>query len=182
MPFMKSIATRVAGFAVGMLVVMFIFHSERFRSFWWQAYSDPGGSFSLKFPSTPSAAGKQVTLETGGTAVMKMVAATPNQTTAYIFTYYDGPGSPGKTVEEKLNLARDDFISGAHGALLDEQHLQIAGHQARDIQARSSQNSVFNLRLIADGQRLVVLEVETVGQTFDSKSVQKFFDSLKLSN
>jgi hypothetical protein len=152
MPFMKSIATRVAGFTFGILVVMFIFHDDRLGSIWWQTYSDPGGSFSLKFPSKPRAAGQQLKLETGGTAVMKMVAATPNQTTAYIFTYYDGPGSPGKTVEEKLNLARDGFISGAHGALLDEQLLQIGGHQARDIQARSSQNSVFNLRLIADGQ------------------------------
>jgi hypothetical protein len=138
MPITKSIATRVAGFAFGMLVVVIIFHNDRLP-FWWQTDSDPGGSFSLKFPSKPSAAGKQVKLETGGTAVMKMVAATPNQTTAYIFTYYDGPGSPGKTVEEKLNLARDGFISGAHGALLDEQRLQIGDHQARDIQARSSQ-------------------------------------------
>ena len=81
-----------------------------------------------------------------------------------------------------LNGGRDGAISKIHGALLDEQRLQIGGHQARDIQARSSQNSMLNIRLIADGQQFFMLTVETAGQKVDSKNVQKFFDSLKLSN
>ena len=60
---MKSIATRVAGFAFGMLVVMFIFHDDRLGSIWWQTYSDPGGSFSLKFPSKPRVSDQQVKLD-----------------------------------------------------------------------------------------------------------------------
>jgi hypothetical protein len=84
-------------------------------------------------------------------------------------------------VEEVLDLARDGAISAVHGDLLDEQRIQVDGHQARDIQARSEQGSMLNARLIADGQRLVSLTVETAGQEVDSKNVQKFFDSLKLS-
>ena len=84
MPFVKSIATRVAGLAFGMLVVMIIFHPDRFGSIWWQTYSDPGGKFSLEFSSKPRAAGQQVKLEAGGTADVKIVGATPNMTTSYL--------------------------------------------------------------------------------------------------
>jgi len=179
---MKSIATRVAGFTFGMLVVTFIFHPERFGSFWWQTYSDPSGSFSLKFPSKPGVSDLQAQLDGGGTAVVKMVAATPNKTTAYIFTYHDDSRFASKTVEEVLNLARDGGIAGVHGALLDERRIQIDGHQGRDIEARSAAGLLLNTRLIADGQRMVILTVETAGQKVDSKNVQRFFDSLKLSN
>jgi hypothetical protein len=81
-----------------------------------------------------------------------------------------------------LNGARDGAISKIHGPLLDEQRLQIGGNQARDIQVRNGLTSMLNARIIFDGHRLVVLTVETAGQKFDSKTVQKFFDSLKLSN
>src|ERR1700685_1614040 len=111
MPFMKSIATRVAGFAFGTVAVMFIFHPGRFGPFWWQTYSDPGGNFSLEFPSKPRAAGQQVKLEAGGTADVKIVGATPNKTTSYLFMYVDDPGSAGKAVEEVLNGGRDGAIS-----------------------------------------------------------------------
>jgi hypothetical protein len=177
---MKSVASRIVGFAFGMLVVMIIFHDDRLP-FWWHTYSDPSGNFSLEFPSKPRAADQQLKLDAGGTGTVKMVAATPNKTTAYIFAYIDGSGLAGKTVEEVLNLARDGFITGAHGTLLDEQRIQVDGHQARDIQARSEVGSILNMPLIADGQRMVMLTVETAGQKADSKNVQKFFDSLKLS-
>jgi hypothetical protein len=178
---MKYRIVRSTVFVFGMLLIMVSFQSG--CSGWWQTYSDPDGDFSLKFPSKPQATERQVKLDTGGTAVMKMIAATPDKATLYIFTYYHGPGSAGKTIEEALNGARDGFISGAHGALLDEQRIQIDGHQGRDIQARSATGSVFNTRFIADEQRMIMLSVETAaGLKADSKSVQKFFSSLKLSH
>jgi hypothetical protein len=182
MPFMKSIATRVAGFAIGMLVVMFILHPDRFGTIWWETYSAPSGGFSLKFPSKPRVSDLQVQSDGGGTAVVKIVVATPNKTTAYIFTYHDDSRFASKTVEEVLNLARDGGIAGVHGALLDEQRIKVDGHQGRDIEARSAAGSLLNTRLIADEQRIVILTVETAGQKVDSNNVQKFFDSLKLSN
>jgi hypothetical protein len=178
---MKSLVAQIGGYLFGVLVVMVIFHPERLLPFWWQTYSDPGGSFSLEFPSKPRVSDLQVQSVADGAVVMHVVAATPNKTTAYFFSYYDDPRFASKTVEEVLNLARDGGISGAHGALLDEQRIQIDGHPARDIQARSGMNSMINSRLIADGKRMVDLTVETAGQTVDSKDVQKFFDSLKLS-
>jgi hypothetical protein len=175
---MKRAAIQIAGLLFDTLVVTIIFHPERFG--WWQTYSDPGGNFSLEFPSKPQAADQQAKLEDGGTVVLHMVAATPNKTTAYLFEYFDDPRYASKTVEEVLNLARDGAISRVHGALLDEQRIEIDGHQARDIQARDEVGSIYNTRLIADGRRSVALIVETAGQKVDSKNVQKFFDSLKL--
>jgi hypothetical protein len=123
-----------------------------------------------------------VKLEAGGPAFAKIVAATPNKTTSYLFMDFNDPGSAGKAVEEVLNGARDGAISKIRGALLDEQRIQFGGHQARDIQARTSQNSMLNIRLIADGQGCFMLTVETAGQKVDSNNVQRFVDSLKLSN
>jgi hypothetical protein len=179
---MKSIATRLAGFTFGMLVVMFIFHPERFGPFWWQTYSDQSGNYSIKFPSKPEVSDQKVRLESGETIVLPIVTAAPNKTTQYTFTYHDDQRFASKTVEEVLNLGRDGIISSEHGALLDEQRIQIDGHQARDVQARSGRYSMLNIRLIADGQRSVIFRVETAGQNVDSNNVQKFFHSLKLSN
>lgn len=176
---MKSVVAQVGGLLFGMLVVTFILHPERFG--WWQTYKDPGGSLSLQFPGKPRAADQEVKLA-GGTVVLHVVAATPNKTIAYVLSYFDDPRYASKTVEEVLNLERDGGISQVSGALLDEQRIQIDGHQARDIQARDEVGSIIHERLIADGQRSVSLIVETAaGQTVDSKNVQKFFDSLKLS-
>ncbi len=112
---------------------------------------------------------------------MHVVAAVPNNSSWYGIEYYDDPDLPSETVEKVLNLARNRIISHLHGALLDEQRIQIDGHQARDIQVRNGLASILNIRLIADGQRLVIVTVETAGEKFDSKDVQKFFDTLKLS-
>jgi len=178
---MKSVAIRTAAFLFGMLVVMIILEPERFGTLLWQTYNDPSGNFSLKFPNKPRAGGQELKLDGGGTADMKIVTATPNKTTSYAFMYLDDPASAGRSVEEVLNGARDGAISKIHGALLDEQRIQFDGHQARDILVRNGLTSMLNVRIIFDGHRLVMLTVETAGQKFDSKNVQNFFDSLKLS-
>jgi hypothetical protein len=114
-----------------------------------------------------------------------MVAATPDKATRYSFIYfeYDGSERPKGTLEEELDSGRDGAISSTQGALLDEQRIQVSGHPARDIQARAGVGSLMNMRIIADGQRLFVLEVDTAaGQKVDSDKVQKFFDSLRFSH
>jgi hypothetical protein len=179
---MKTIVKRIAGFAFGLLVATIIFQPERFESLWWHTYSDPSGNFSLEFPSKPEFSDQQMQLDTGGTVVLHMVTATPKETTSYAFTYYNDPRFASKTVEQVLNLTRDGAISRVHGALLDEQRIQVDGHQARDIQARVGENLNVNMRLVADGQRLVFLMVGNPAQKADTKNVQKFFDSLKLFN
>ena len=158
------------------------FSPERFGSIWWQTYSDPSGSFSLKFPSKPEVSNQQVKIDTGDNVLVHIVAATPNKTAAYFFSYYDYNKLASNTAEEAFNLARDRAISSVHGEFLDEQHVQIGGYQGRDVQVRLEENLISNMRLIADGQQLVILSVVTIGQQADSKNVQRFFDSLKLSN
>jgi hypothetical protein len=179
---MKSPVLRLAAFVFGMLVVHFIFHPERLLPFWWQTYSDPDGDFSLEFPSQPRASDQQVKVEADKTAVLKVVAANPNPTTAYFFFYLDG-GVPAKeTVEEELDRMRDGAVSKLNGALLDEQRIQVRGHQARDIQARAEGGMMANMRLIVDRQRIYILEVDTAAQQkVDSNKVQKFFEALKFS-
>ena len=163
-----------------MFVVIIVFHPERFLSFWWQKYTDPSGHYSLEFPSKPETSDLRGKLD-GGDAVMHVVYAVPNRSTKYFFTYGDDSRFASKPLDEAFNLWRDEIISSMHGALLDEQRIQIDGHQARDIQARDGAGLNLNLRLIADGPRSIVLEVVTVGQKADSKSVQKFFESLEFS-
>jgi hypothetical protein len=115
-----------------------------------------------------------VKIDTGENVLVHIVGATPNKTTAYFFSYYDYNKLASKTVEEALDLARDSAISSVHGAFLDEQHIQIGGHHGRDVQVRFGENLISNMRLIADGQRFVILTVVTSGQQADSKTFRTF--------
>ncbi len=179
---MKSAAIRIAGLLFGTLVVMIILHPERFESLWWEKYNDPNGNYSVKFPSKPGTSDLQGQLDGGGTAVLHVVYAMPNKSTEYFFMNHDDPRFATMTVEEVLDHARDGVIREGHGAFLDEQHIKIDGRQARDVQARIGENIMINMRLIADGPRIVTLEVETAGQKVDTQNIQNFFDSLKLSH
>lgn len=177
---MKSLAARIAGLLLGMLVVTFILHPERFG--WWQTYSDPTGNYSVKFPSKPGTFDLTVQMDNGDPATLHVIYAMPNKSTRYFFWNHDDPRFATKTVEEVLDRARDGTIREVYGALLDEQRIQVNGRQARDVQARSGENLMINMRIIADGQRLVALQVQTAGQKVDNDNVQRFFDSLKLSH
>jgi hypothetical protein len=182
MPFVKLSGKQIANIIVAVLIMTIVAHYEDFLPYRWQTFSAPDGSFSVAFPGKPEVNDQEVQLDAGGIAVVHVVTATPAKTTSYAFTYYEDPRFTSERVEEELNGARDGSISKVQGTISGEQHLDVDGHPARDIEARARGNSLLNVRLIAVGRRLYMLMVvDASRQRADSKNVQKFFDSLKLS-
>jgi hypothetical protein len=177
---MKYAAIGIAAVLFGMLVVMLIFQPQHFGTLLWHTYTDPSGNYSIKFPSKPEMSDKQVQKNGSGTTAIHTVYAIPNKSIGYFYSYHDEPRFATMTVEGVFNRIRDGAIRDGHGALLDEQRIEVYGRQARDVQARYGENLIVNTRLIADGQRIVILQVQTAGQKVDSKNVQTFFDSLKM--
>ena len=179
---MKISGKQIAGIVIAVVIMTVFANYQNFLPHRWQAFSASDKSFSALFPSKPEAEDQQVPLDAGGIAVAHTFVATPEKTASYGLTYYDDPRLATETIEEELNRARDGSIAKVQGSIIGERHLAIQGHEARDIDARATGNSLITMRLIAVGQRLYLLMVvDTARQKPDSKNIQKFFDSLKLS-
>jgi hypothetical protein len=176
----KISARQITGILVAVIISALIARYDEILPYRWQRFNASDGSFSALFPANPEVASREVESATGAVIVMHEVTATPSKSTTYFCGYFDDPRLAGDTVEEALNSARDGGIANVEGHLVSEQRLEVSGHPARDIEARARGNSILDMRLVVEGQRVFILMV--VGQNADSKNVHKFFESLQLPN
>lgn len=174
--------SQIATILFAVLLMTIIAHYDDFLPYRWQTFRARDGSFSVEFPGKPVASESPVQLAAGGTAVADVITAQPRKDAVYTCAYFVDPRLASSSAEDALSSAREGSVSRVQGTVVNERNIEVDGYPAQDVAVRARGNSLMDMRLIAVGRRMFALMViDTDRQQPDSKDIQKFFDSLKLS-
>jgi hypothetical protein len=164
------------------IIAHFVANYEQFLPHHWQTYTSPDGSFSVQLPDKPSIQSTQVPLEGGGTTAVNVITAAPTDHTTYMFTYVEHENIGQKSPDQTLDSAREGGLRKIQGTVLTQKRITVQGYPGLDVQARARGNSLADLRIVAVGNRLVmIMALATVGHDREPKTVQRVLDSFKIN-
>ncbi|MGH9689390.1 MAG: hypothetical protein ACRD5K_20180, partial [Candidatus Acidiferrales bacterium] len=164
------------------LLATIVAHYDEFLPYRWHTFKATDGSFTAQFPSNPKVNETQVRLVAGGTTTLDQITAKPQRNTVYTFSYFDDPRLANGPAEKALNSARDGSVSRLQGTVISDHDLEVDGYPALDVEIRARADSLVAERLIAVRHRMLLLVVVETDRTRpDSKNIQRFFDSIKIS-
>lgn len=127
----------------------------------WHRHEPSEGGYSILLPGEPTRQRQEVTTSSGKVQVRGSLLGTGE--VIYAVYQYDNPTIPEAGRDRYLDGIRDGTVAKKNGRLLDEEHIEVEGHPARDLTieepaGRQGQaHSWHRIRLILVGDRLYQL-------------------------
>jgi hypothetical protein len=183
LPKKSPITLRWIGLVIfGVIVAHFVANYDRYLPHSWQTYTPADGSFSIQLPAKPSIESTNVPIEGGGTTKANVISAAPNDHTVYMITYVEEPSVGQRSPDQTLDAARDGGLGKIQGTALSQKKITVQGYPGLDIQARARGNSLADFRIVVAGNRMfMIMAVATVEADREPKTIQRMFDSFKIS-
>jgi hypothetical protein len=148
-----------------------------------QSFTSDKGSFSVKFPGTPTTTAQKNTV--GGFQIdTNLFLVTLNSgSVTYLVSYSDYPTeiTSNQTPDQALNNARDGQVASVQGKILSDKSLTKDNIFGKEIEISSTSNYI-RTRIYISGQRLYQLVVVYPEATKSLGDIQTFLDSFALSN
>jgi hypothetical protein len=122
-------------------------------------------------------------LADGSTLPLHTISTSPSFTIYYGCSYFDNPSFASRLPDEVLDSSRDGSLKKINAILTSETKIDVDGHPGRDIRAHMGADSVYDERVVEDGNRLYMLiVVYSHSSGRNEKDIQKFYDSFKTND
>jgi len=148
----------------------------------WQRFISEDGTFSIEMPGKPKASKIILPVEERET-YLDIFMVDEKEGFVFSLAYIDFTNEvlQKKSVEQRLNDARDGAVLNVQGALLSEAEVSIKQYPGREIMIRSVDGeSIIKSRFFLVGNRQYQLMVITTKDKIESFTVRRFLDSFNI--
>jgi hypothetical protein len=153
---------------------------NRKQAYEWHTLEARDKTFSLSLPGDAVQVDTPAKSVTGGSFISHSFKVRASNDAAYGCSWWEDSSRPiDRTAEQILDTARDGGLSAADAKLISESRLTLQGHPARDIRGIARGVAAYDNRVVVVGNRLYTLLVVDASGKHDSKSIEKFFNSLQ---
>lgn len=151
----------------------------------WQTVDRTPEGFKVEMPTDTSQIQIPAYNERGGAEQVDMITSYPDSEVTFSVAWADNPPVErvnGGSVEQTLDMARDDALARTQTTLVSETRGKVQGYPCRDFVGRNAEGGIFNARLILANTKLYMLitAFPAVSARRD-QDVERFFDSFKLT-
>ena len=146
----------------------------------WTDVAPKDAGFSVKMPGAATQKKQKGKAPTGDLNVILWVADGPNES-VFVVSYSDFAEVDPKSVEKRLDHARDGAVNSARGKLRSEKPIELGGHPGRELVIEKAGDTIVRMRIYLARRRLYQVMVLGSGPTFAAKDVETFLDSFRLN-
>ena len=144
----------------------------------WVKFISDTGRFSVLMPSTPTE--KTETTDSTHGPYTTHLFVVKDETSVYLIGWVDYDPSFNFNRQAELEANRDNFVKGIQATLLSTRATVINGYSAIEFTAEAGER-IFKSRVFMVGRRPYQIVIGSPKGTDDTASVNRFFNSFKVS-
>ncbi len=144
----------------------------------WVKFASDNGHFSVLMPDTPTE--KVETTDSSHGPYTTHLFIVKDTTSVYLIGWVDYDPSFNFNRQAELEANRDNFVKGINAKLLTNRPTMVNGYSGLEFTAET-EDRVFKSRVFLVGRRPYQLVIGSPKEMDDTASVNRFFNSFKVS-
>ncbi len=179
-----DIVKRVAGFAIGFIVVYLIIHTftsgDKLPPF--KEFRSAEGRFTVLMPGEPKRQTQNADTPVGKVEMVMFTAGTNKIGCAVSYADYPEQMVNSTDPQKLLDGATNGAVANVKGKLVSESKMSFNGLPARNIVIEIPNKAFITARLILNGPRFYQLMFIAPTQKDHEQDISKFLDSFQIDN